>query len=80
MISPVKNEAWTVGLPRFGRGSEPSGPPDLAGLAVAVADRLEAVDLPEVRLLGSSFGCRVATETAVRRPGRVRSPVLSGPT
>jgi pimeloyl-ACP methyl ester carboxylesterase len=73
-------ETWTVDLPGFGRSPRPAEPLGLTALGDALADWLEAVELPPVCLLGSSFGCQVATDVAVRHPGRVRSLVLVGPT
>ncbi|WP_433335909.1 SDR family oxidoreductase [Spirillospora sp. CA-294931] len=72
--------ASVVDLPGFGRSDKPSRPPDLAGLAGALAGWLEAADLAPACLLGSSFGCQLAVEVAVRRPELVGALVLVGPT
>jgi pimeloyl-ACP methyl ester carboxylesterase len=73
-------EAWAVDLPGFGRSSQPSQPLGLTALGDALVDWLEAMELPPVCLLGSSFGCQVVTDVAVRHPGRLGSLVLVGPT
>lgn len=72
-------ETWAVDLPGFGQSSRPAEPLGLTALGDVLADWLEAVELPRVCLLGSSFGCQVVTDVAVRHPGRVRSLVLVGP-
>jgi pimeloyl-ACP methyl ester carboxylesterase len=41
-----------------------------------LADWLNAADLPSVAMLGTSFGCQVAVELAVRHPDRVAALVL----
>jgi pimeloyl-ACP methyl ester carboxylesterase len=73
-------ETWAVDLPGFGRSSKPVEPLGLTALGDALADWLATADLPPVCLLGSSFGCQVATDVAVRHPGGIRSLVLVGPT
>lgn len=57
-----RTETWTVDLPGFGASPGPGAPLGLAALAEALADWLAATDLPKVCLLGSSFGCQIATE------------------
>ncbi|WP_344953701.1 alpha/beta fold hydrolase [Actinomadura miaoliensis] len=71
---------WTVDLPGFGRSPAPPEPPSLRALGDALAGWLAAVDLPPVCLLGSSFGCQIAVDVAVRHRRHVRSLVLAGPT
>ncbi|MGN9837039.1 alpha/beta fold hydrolase [Nonomuraea sp. H19] len=72
--------AWTVDLPGFGQSTKPPYPLGLPALADALADWLEAAGLPPVCMAGSSFGCQIAVDVAVRYPERVRSLVLIGPT
>ncbi|RCV51728.1 alpha/beta fold hydrolase [Marinitenerispora sediminis] len=75
-----RNEAWAVDLPGFGASPGPAYPLGLRALADAVADWTAAADLDGVVLLGSSFGCQVAVDAAVRHPDRVAGLVLVGPT
>jgi pimeloyl-ACP methyl ester carboxylesterase len=72
--------AWTVDLPGFGQSAKPAYPLGLTALADALADWLEAEDLPPACLAGCSFGCQLAVDVAVRYPERVCSLVLIGPT
>lgn len=67
-------------LPGYGRSPHPRG----AALGIpALADRvmalLEALELPEVVLLGNSMGCPIALEVAHRAPDRVSRVVLVSP-
>jgi pimeloyl-ACP methyl ester carboxylesterase len=73
-------ETWAIDLPGFGRSSKPPEPLDLIALGDVLADWMAAMDLPPACLLGSSFGCQVVTDVAVRHPARARSLVLAGPT
>ncbi|MFI7635586.1 alpha/beta fold hydrolase [Nonomuraea sp. NPDC049400] len=72
--------AWTVDLPGFGQSTKPPYALGLTELADALADWLEAEQLPAACLAGCSFGCQIAVDIAVRHPERVRSLVLMGPT
>lgn len=72
--------AWTVDLPGFGESGKPPRPLDLRELADALTGWLRAEELPPACLVGSSFGCQLAVDVAVRHPERVRSLVLVGPT
>ena len=67
-------------LPGYGRSEDPDGPalgiPALADRVVALMDALE---LPEVVLLGNSLGCPIALEVAHRAPERVNRLVLVSP-
>lgn len=74
-------DAWTVDLPGFGRSRKPAGQPlDLAAHADALAEWLDSAGLPAAVLIGTSFGCQIAVEVAVRHPHRVAGLVLIGPT
>jgi pimeloyl-ACP methyl ester carboxylesterase len=73
-------ETWAVDLPGFGRSSKPREPLDLIALGDALADWMGAMDLPPACLVGSSFGCQIVTDVAVRHPAQVQSLVLAGPT
>lgn len=72
--------AWTVDLPGFGQSAKPPYPLGLPELADALADWLDAEQLPPACLVGCSFGCQLAVDVAVRYPKLVRSLVLVGPT
>jgi pimeloyl-ACP methyl ester carboxylesterase len=76
----AETAVWTVDLPGFGKSSKPPRPLGLAGLADALAGWLAAMDIADACLLGSSFGCQIATDVAVRHGDRVAALVLSGPT
>ena len=67
-------------LPGFGRSGRPRRVPDVAGLAGALADWLEAVSVARAVVLGNSMGCQVAVELALREPARVAGLVLVAPT
>jgi len=67
-------------LPGHGRSDPPHGPLGIAELARALGDWLDVVGLERPVLLGSSMGCQVVTELAVRRPERAGPLVLVGPT
>jgi 2-hydroxy-6-oxonona-2,4-dienedioate hydrolase len=68
-------------LPGFGRSAGLPERPTVRRLAEALEAWLDAAGLerPDA-LLANSFGCQVALELAARRPGRVGSLVLAGPT
>jgi pimeloyl-ACP methyl ester carboxylesterase len=69
-----------VDLPGFGLSDEPGRTLGLAELADWLADWLAASRTGRAALAGNSFGCQVATETAIRYPDLVRCLVLVGPT
>ncbi|WP_225094623.1 alpha/beta fold hydrolase [Streptomyces sp. CoH27] len=75
-----RHDAWSVDLPGFGASAGPARPLGLRALADSLADWLTAVGLDQAVLLGSSFGCQIAVDLAVRRPERVTALVLVGPT
>lgn len=58
-----------VDLPGFGISGEPGRVLDVAEHADHLADWLAAAELPPVAVLGNSFGCQVAVDLAVSRPG-----------
>jgi pimeloyl-ACP methyl ester carboxylesterase len=72
-------DAWTVDLPGFGHSDKPAEPLDRRELADALAGWLEVRELGPVCLVGCSFGCQIAADLTVRRPGLVSSLVLAGP-
>ncbi|MEU0722531.1 alpha/beta hydrolase [Streptomyces lavendulocolor] len=75
-----RQDAWTVDLPGFGASGGPPHPLNLHALADALAEWLTTVAPDKVVLLGGSFGCQVAVDTAVRHPDRIAGLVLVGPT
>jgi pimeloyl-ACP methyl ester carboxylesterase len=73
-------ETWAVDLPGFGRSSRPREPLGIIALGDALADWMAAMNLPPACLLGSSFGCQIVTDVAIRHPAQVQSLILAGPT
>jgi len=67
-------------LPGFGRSAGPPRPLGLGGQAAALAEWLDAIDVPHASFLGNSMGCQTLTRLAVEQPGRVDRLVLVGPT
>ena len=70
-------DAASVDLPGFGMTPAPDEPWGTEQYAERVVALLEEVGRPVV-LVGHSFGGRVAVRLAARRPGLVRSLVLTG--
>jgi len=85
-LLPVADElagrvpVWVPDLPGFGRSDAPPGMLDMAGLADAVIDWMDAVALDRVALVGNSMGCQIVVEAAARHPARISHVVLEGPT
>ncbi|TDD08347.1 alpha/beta hydrolase [Saccharopolyspora terrae] len=73
-------ETWAVDLPGFGSSRRSGRPLGLHDLAQALDVWRQQVGLPEVNLLGCSFGCQIAVEAALLAPKHVRGLVLVGPT
>src|SRR3954468_12580081 len=71
-----RHDVWALDLPGFGASTGPAHPLGLRALADARAGWLSAMGLEHVVLLGGSYGCQVAVDTAVRHPGRVAGLVL----
>lgn len=65
-------------LPGVGRSPHGAAPLDVAGLADLVADLIAGLDGP-ADVVANSFGCQVAVELALRRPGAVHGLVLTSP-
>lgn len=66
-------------LPGHGRSERPLEQPDIPGLATALRDYVDAMDLPRVVVLGNSMGCLIAAEFAHRFPERIERCVLVSP-
>ncbi len=67
-------------LPGYGRSRHPRGTPlNIPSLAKRVVALIDALELPQVVLLGNSMGCPVALEVAHLAPERVSHLVLVSP-
>lgn len=62
--------------PGFGASDPPSEPLDVAGLARNLVALLDHYGIEECDLIGYHTGSKIAVETALQQPGRVRSLVL----
>lgn len=67
-------------LPGFGHSDRPDEALDTRRLGLALAAWLDARGLTDVALIANSYGCQIATETALARPDLVGRQVLLGPT
>lgn len=63
-------------LPGFGRSDALAGAASVGALARAVLTLLDALNLPQAVLVGSSLGAAVAQRVALAQPARVESLVL----
>lgn len=67
-------------LPGYGRSPHPrTAPLDIPALAQCVVDLMDALNLPQVTLLGNSMGCPIALEVAHLAPSRVGRLILVSP-
>lgn len=84
-------ESWELQLAEFGQhyraiawnmpgygGSVPLATPSFAGMADALRDLLDELDIRRVDLIGHSYGGMVAQEFAARHGSRLRTLTLSG--
>jgi 2-hydroxy-6-oxonona-2,4-dienedioate hydrolase len=71
---------WAPDLPGFGRSGKPRRVLSIPELADALASWMSAIGLPSAALVANSLGCQIVVDLAVRRPDRVQSLVLAGPT
>jgi pimeloyl-ACP methyl ester carboxylesterase len=75
---------WTqthlIDLPGLAGSADPPHPLEVAEYADAVAEWLDAADLPPVIMAGHSSGTQVAAKAAAARPDRVAATVLASPT
>ena len=67
-------------LPGYGRSDTPARPLSVRGLANALGEWLDAMQIERATLLGNSMGCQIAVDLAAREPERVCALVLVGPT
>jgi pimeloyl-ACP methyl ester carboxylesterase len=67
-------------LPGFGRSDQPARPYGPAFLRDTVVELMDALDIGEATLVGSSLGAMLAQLVALTRPGRARRLVLIGGT
>jgi len=67
-------------LPGFGKSAKPSHILTVPELADALADWMQAMELPPAVLLGNSLGCQIIVDFALKYPERITHAVLVGPT
>jgi pimeloyl-ACP methyl ester carboxylesterase len=67
-------------LPGFGLSAKPTRVYAVDDHAALLARWLDSIGLPQVCVLGNSFGCQIGVALAVRRPDLVPVLVLVGPT
>lgn len=67
-------------LPGSGRSRAPERPLDVPGLADALADFLDGLDVDDVTLIANSLGCQVVAALAERDPNRGAPLILLAPT
>lgn len=65
-------------LPGFGAAAEQSGRGSIAGMASAVLELLDSLEVSDFILLGHSMGGMIVQQMAADRPGSVRKLVLYG--
>ncbi len=63
-------------LPGHGYSAQPSSPLDVAGLATALLEWMDAAAIGRAILVGHSMGAQIAVETVLRAPERVDRLVL----
>lgn len=73
-------EAFVPDLPGFGQSPAVGGRRDIATLAAALGDWIDAVGLDRPALVAHSFGCQIAVDLAVTRPEQLSTLVLVAPT
>lgn len=71
--------AMVADTPGYGTSNAPPAPPShVADYAAALGDIIDALDLPQVDLMGAHTGSRLAVELAHQRPDRVGRLILFG--
>ncbi|MCU0890709.1 MAG: alpha/beta hydrolase, partial [Sandarakinorhabdus sp.] len=64
--------------PGFGASDPPPAPPSIADHADALAEGLDALELPRAHVLGHHTGASIAAALAARHAGRVDRLILNG--
>ena len=67
-------------LPGSGKSAKPARVLDFAALVLALDDWLDAAGIRRASFIGSSMGCQILAELALRRPERIDRLVFVGPT
>jgi 2-hydroxy-6-oxonona-2,4-dienedioate hydrolase len=75
-----RRDVWAPDLPGFGRSGKPPRALDVRELGAVLAAWMERRQLQDAVLVGSSFGCQIAAETALRRREAAGRLVLLAPT
>lgn len=73
-------KVYVPDFPGFGDSAKLSHALDVPQLADALADWMDAMEMPRAHLVGNSFACQIIAEFAARFPERVDRAVLQGPT
>ncbi|MFI5889848.1 alpha/beta fold hydrolase [Actinoplanes sp. NPDC051513] len=76
----LPGSVYVPDLPGFGLSGKPVRVLTAEQHAEVIATWMDAADLGGVHVLGNSFGCQIAVELAIRRPGLIASLILVGPT
>ena len=75
----VYYSVYAPDLPGFGLSDKPAQALDIAQLADALVDWMDAAGIDRAVLIGNSMGCQIIVDAAVRYPNRVVGAVLQGP-
>jgi 2-hydroxy-6-oxonona-2,4-dienedioate hydrolase len=67
-------------LPGSGESAKPARVLDFGELVLALDDWLDGARVPRASFIGSSMGCQILAELALRRPERIERLVFLGPT
>jgi pimeloyl-ACP methyl ester carboxylesterase len=76
----TSHPVYALDLPGFGRSVNGARVLSIPELAESVLQWMSAAGIDRAHLVANSMGCQVAVHIAVRRPERVSSLVLIGPT
>ncbi|ABA57937.1 Alpha/beta hydrolase fold protein [Nitrosococcus oceani ATCC 19707] len=75
-----EHPVYAPDLPGFGLSAKPKRVLNVQQLGDALAAWIEATGLPQVALLGNSFGCQIIIECMARHPELIACAILQGPT